>query len=77
MEGMRAQCLKGESIEHQAVEEMMVTFKGRSYLRQYMPRKPTRYGFKMWVRGTASGIVHDFDIYSGSGAVPSKSTSTV
>ncbi len=47
---------------------MMVAFKGRSYLRQYMPKKPTRYGFKVWVRVAASGIVHDFDIYSGSRA---------
>ena len=27
----------------------MVPFKGRSTLKQYMPKKPVRHGFKVWM----------------------------
>ncbi|XP_050300027.1 piggyBac transposable element-derived protein 4-like [Anthonomus grandis grandis] len=32
-----------------SVDESMIKFKGRSSLRQYMPMKPIKRGFKMWV----------------------------
>ena len=31
-----------------SVDEAMVGFKGRSSLKQYMPDKPTKHGFKIW-----------------------------
>ena len=31
-----------------AIDEAMVGFKGRSTLKQYMPMKPTKCGFKVW-----------------------------
>ena len=31
-----------------AVDEAMVLFKGRSSLTQYLPKKPTKWGFKCW-----------------------------
>nr|XP_020444398.1 piggyBac transposable element-derived protein 4-like [Monopterus albus] len=31
------------------VDERMVPFKGRCAFRQYMPKKPARYGLKLWV----------------------------
>ena len=31
-----------------AVDEAMVPFKGRHHLKQYVPSKPTKWGFKVW-----------------------------
>ena len=57
----------------QSIDEAMILFKGRSSIRQYMPLKPTKRGYKVWVRADSkSGYVYQFDIYTGkddSGAV--------
>jgi len=50
----------------QSIDEAMILFKGRSSLRQYMPLKPTKRGYKVWVRADSkSGYVYQFDIYTG------------
>ena len=36
-----------------AIDEAMVKYKGRSSLKQYLPMKPIKRGFKVWVRPTA------------------------
>ena len=44
----------------------MVAFKGRSSMKQYMPMKPTKRGFKVWVRADSSnGYVCQFQCYTG------------
>ena len=43
----------------------MIAFKGRSLLKQYLPNKPNKWGFKLWGRSGASGFLYDFDIYQG------------
>ena len=44
----------------------MVPFKGRSSLKQYVPLKPVRRGFKIWVRAdSVNGYVCDFSVYTG------------
>ena len=49
-----------------AIDEAMVRFKGRSSLKQYLPMKPTKRGFKVWVRADSSnGFVCDLDVYTG------------
>ena len=49
-----------------SVDEAMIKFKGRSSLKQYMPKKPIKRGIKVWVRADAiNGFVSDFDIYIG------------
>lgn len=65
LDSVRQQFLLIESEEKQAVDEIMVPFKGRSIVRQYMPAKPQKWGFKLWGRAGSSGIVHDFDVYQG------------
>ncbi len=47
------------------VDEMMVVFKGRSLLKQYMPTKPHKWRFKIWGRSGISGFLYDFDVYQG------------
>lgn len=51
--------------ENQAVDESMIRFKGRSSIRQYMPMKPIKRGYKVWIRADSSGYVCQFQIYTG------------
>lgn len=51
--------------EYQSIDESMVKFKGRSSLKQYMPKKPIKRGYKIWMRCDQSGFVCQFEIYSG------------
>lgn len=49
-----------------SVDEAMVPFKGRSSMKQYMPMKPVKRGFKMWVLADAlNGYFCDVDPYVG------------
>ena len=49
-----------------AVDEAMIPFKGRSSLKQYMPKKPVRRGFKVWVRADSlNGYICEFTVYVG------------
>jgi hypothetical protein len=53
----------------------MIAFKGRSYLRQYMPAKIVKWGFKLWALCDAvSGFCLKFDVYGGKrpGEAPAK-----
>ncbi|XP_018401793.1 PREDICTED: piggyBac transposable element-derived protein 4-like [Cyphomyrmex costatus] len=43
----------------------MIKFKGRSSLKQYMPAKPIKRGYKCWVRADSSSYVCEFQIYTG------------
>lgn len=52
--------------ENQSVDEAMIKFKGRTTLKQYMPKKPIKREIKMWCRADSkSGYLSDFDIYVG------------
>ena len=49
-----------------AIDEDMIKFKGRSSLKQYLPMKPIKRGFKVWVRADShNGYMCNFDIYIG------------
>lgn len=48
-----------------AVDESMIKFKGRSSLKQYLPKKPIKRGYKLWVLADKSGYVIKFEIYTG------------
>jgi hypothetical protein len=48
-----------------SLDEQMVSFKGRTILRQYMPAKPTRWGIKIFFLCAHSGLMHKFIIYDG------------
>ncbi|GIY46632.1 piggyBac transposable element-derived protein 4 [Caerostris darwini] len=44
----------------------MVKFKGRSTMKQYMPGKPVKRGYKIWARSDASnGYLYQFEVYTG------------
>lgn len=49
-----------------AIDESMVKFKGRSSIKQYMPMKPVKRGFKVWALCCSeSGYALDLSIYTG------------
>ncbi|KAL4148520.1 hypothetical protein QTP88_002749 [Uroleucon formosanum] len=48
-----------------AVDESMIKFKGRSTLKQYMPKKPIKRGYKVWSLADKKGYLWNFEIYSG------------
>ena len=49
-----------------SVDEAMVGFKGRSSLKQYMPDKPTKRGFKIWCScDSKNSYTSCFQVYTG------------
>ncbi|XP_040072344.1 piggyBac transposable element-derived protein 4-like [Ixodes scapularis] len=51
--------------QNQSIDESMIRFKGRSALKQYMPMKPIKRGYKVWTRADETGYVCQFQIYAG------------
>ena len=50
----------------QSIDVIMVKFKGRSTMKQYMPGKPVKRGYKIWARSDASTrYLYQFEIYTG------------
>ena len=50
----------------QSIDEAMVAFKGRSSMKQYLPKKPVKRGFKIWVHADShNGYVCEFECYTG------------
>jgi hypothetical protein len=51
---------------HVSVDEGMIGFKGRSYLRQFMKNKRTRYGLKLFILACSnSGYAHTLKLEEG------------
>ena len=49
-----------------AVDEAMVLFKGQSSLKQYMPMKPIKRGYKCWcLCDSTNGYMYNVDVYQG------------
>ena len=49
-----------------SVDEAMIPFKGRSSMKQYLPMKPVKRGFKVWAMADAlNGYLYDFNVYTG------------
>lgn len=46
-------------------DEQIVPFKGAYSLKQYLPSKPHKYGYKVLTLCGADATIHDFMIYSG------------
>ena len=44
---------------HQSVDEQIIPFKGKHSLKRYLPKKPHKWGYKLWAR---SGYVYDFQV---------------
>ncbi|CAF1602945.1 unnamed protein product [Adineta ricciae] len=52
--------------ENLCVDEQIIPFKGKSVMKQHMPNKPNRWGYKMFLlAGGESGLCYDFVLYTG------------
>ncbi|XP_063232710.1 piggyBac transposable element-derived protein 3-like isoform X3 [Bacillus rossius redtenbacheri] len=64
---IRERCLKLDHESRFSIDEMMIPYKGEKAgsRRQYLPSKPKKWGFKVFVRAGVSGIIYDFLFYGG------------
>jgi len=58
-------CKKLEPEEYNSIDEQMIPTKSRSTIKQYMPKKPHKWGYKVFSRCGISGMLYDFEIYTG------------
>lgn len=49
------------------VDEQMCSTKLKHLLRQYMPKKPHKWGIKLFVLCDSNGFAYRFEIYNGAG----------
>ena len=56
--------------EKHTIDEHIIPTKCRSRMRQYFPKKPNKWGIKVWARCGVSGIVFDFEVYTGKSLMP-------
>ena len=47
------------------VDEQLVPFKGQLYMKQYIPSKPHKWGFKVFALCDTARIQYDFEVYTG------------
>ena len=62
---LRSQFLSVPLEENMSIDEQIVPFKGHHGLKQYIPMKPHKWGYKVFVLSGISGFAFDFEIYSG------------
>ena len=61
LDGVRQNCLKLEPESNHSIDEQIIPAKTKySGIRQYNPKKPTKWGFKNFVCAGKSGIIYDF-----------------
>lgn len=51
--------------QYLSIDEQMCSCKARSFIKQYMPLKPSKWGFKLFVLCGSSGFAYNFEIYTG------------
>jgi hypothetical protein len=52
---------------HLSVDEGMIKFTGRHNFKQYMPNKPTKYGFKVYMLSeSVSWYIYSYELYQAS-----------
>ena len=48
-----------------SLDEQLCSTKCTSYLKQYLPLKPKKWGYKFFVLSSVDGYVHNFELYTG------------
>ena len=51
--------------EYNSVDEQIIPYKGKHSMKQYIKNKPHKWGYKVFSRAGASGIVYSFELYQG------------
>jgi hypothetical protein len=61
--------------QHLALDEAMCAWKGRSPIKQYIPSKPHKWGYKIYCLASENYLLH-FEVYEGKEDDPSESGAT-
>ena len=51
--------------ERLSIDEQIIPFKGKSRLRQYNPKEPNIWGYKVFVLSGINGLIHNLEVYTG------------
>ena len=53
-----------------SVDESMIKYCGKygQLIKQHMPQKPIRFGYKVWCLNLSGGYLYTFDVYQGAGS---------
>lgn len=65
LDSVRAKCQQLLQEENHSVDEQIIPTKTCTSLKQYLPKKPNKWGIKVWARCRVSGILYDFEVYTG------------
>lgn len=62
---IRDACRKIPFEENLSCDEQIIPFKGRIGIKTYNPKKPHKWGYKMWVLSGISGFSYNFELFTG------------
>jgi len=65
IESLKEKCRQISQEECHSVDEQIIPTKSRTSLQQYLPNKPNKWGIKVWARCGVSGMLYDFEVYTG------------
>ena len=58
-------CQNTEPEEYHSIDEQIIPTKCKSSMKQYNPKKPHKWGYKVFTRCGSSGMVYNFEVYTG------------
>ena len=67
IDALNCQLAKIPVEENVSVDEQIVLFKGGHALKQYNPRKPHKWGYKVFVLSGVSSFSYNFEVFTGAG----------
>lgn len=62
LDQIKTSCQKIAFEEHLSCDEQIIPFKGRTSLKTYNPKKPHKWGYKMYVLSGVSGFTSNFEL---------------
>lgn len=72
LELIRKRCLELAVEQECSIDEQMIPFKGQLSIKQYVKRKPSPWGIKVFALCGRSGLLYDFAVYQGENTIPSE-----
>ena len=58
----------GFSTNITSIDESVVLYRGCHYCKHFICAKPIRFGYKLWVLASATGLPYNVEIYPGKSA---------
>ena len=70
LDKLRSKFVSIPMCESLSVDEQIIPFKCTSHLKQYIPMKPHKWGYKVYVLCGSNGFAYDFENYTGKQEMP-------